>query len=696
MDYETMCNAFIAVFIDYEDENNKKIFIISDYQNDYVEFIEFLEDCIKTKSFHFSFNGIAFDAQITQYVLENKFYLSQNKPLDIAKLIYKQAQKTISKSNNNEFLDYPEWKLSINQLDIFKLLHWNNVNKRTSLKWAQYSMDWYNIEEMPIHHATEIFTKEEYDLIIEYCINDVLSTKKLIELSKEQIDLRISLTKDYKLNLLSASETKITKDLFMEFLSKKTGIDKKDLKKGRTNRGSIDIKEVIFPYIEFKTPEFNNVLNYFKSCIITSTKSSIDYKLNYNGHMLSYGQGGIHSSIKKGNIIESSSEYMIIDSDFSSYYPNLCINNKLAPAHLPQKEFNELYKFLYEERKKIPKSNPKNGVYKLMLNGLFGLTMEDNSPFKDWLVGMTITVNGQLILSMFIEKVTLSIPEAFIIQANTDGVTFYIPRNKYNNYIKIASEIEKLTALEFEHVEYKKFLMRDVNSYISITTNDKVKSKGAFEWEDLDKKKVATFHKNKSFLVIPKAIYEYFINGIKPEDYLDQNDNIFDYCGAVKAKGSWHFETRKIVHQVPDKYLYMSTREQVDYLNNNGWRQSWGPDNWVRKDSPNQEANNGVPTEVAFKSAIRQESVVESKRLQKIIRYYISNSGERVVKCNDDGREIQVEAGKWKQTVCNKISKELKVKDMNIDYNYYLQAIYKEIHSIDEKITRGYKQLDLF
>ena len=41
--------------------------------------------------------------------------------------------------------EYAEWNMSIKQIDVFKLNHWDNAAKRSSLKWIQYSMDWDNM-----------------------------------------------------------------------------------------------------------------------------------------------------------------------------------------------------------------------------------------------------------------------------------------------------------------------------------------------------------------------------------------------------------------------------------------------------------------------------------------------------------------------------------------------------------------------
>ena len=73
---------------------------------------------------------------------------------------------------------------------------------------------------MPIHHSDIIDTIEKQEMVLSYCRNDVKFTKKIMEYSKSQISLRGALTKEYGINLYSASEPRISKELFKYFLSK--------------------------------------------------------------------------------------------------------------------------------------------------------------------------------------------------------------------------------------------------------------------------------------------------------------------------------------------------------------------------------------------------------------------------------------------------------------------------------------------
>jgi len=626
MDYETLCSCFIAVFEGVKSEE-PIIFTIHESKNEILELVTFLERNIAYDEWHVSFNGLGFDSQITEHILRNKEQLLEQSGDTIARFIYRKAQDVINRSNNGEFQEYSPRDLSIRQLDVFKLNHWDNNAKRSSLKWIQYTMDWHNIIDMPIHHTTEV-TTEQIPEIIRYCINDVKSTKQIMFLCKDQIDLRRNLTDEYGIDLYSASEPRISKELFLLFLSKQTGIKKYELRQMRTNRLKITVRDIILPYIEFKTATFQNLLKKFQDVVIYpgETKGGFKYSVRYKGVQTDFGLGGVHGA-RSTKVYEANQEMIIMTSDVTSFYPNLAIRNKWAPAHLPKEEFCNLYEWFFEERKKIPKKDPKNYVYKIILNSTYGLSNDENSFLYDPEFTMRITINGQLSLTMLYEMICEEIPNALPLMQNTDGLETMIPKHYEDKYMEICRRWEKLTNLQLEHDKYSKIILGDVNNYIAITEDGKSKCKGRFEFANL------AMHKNKSFLVIPKAIHAYFVDGIKPEDYIKSITNIFDFCGGVKIKGDWSFYEHKIA--------------AGDY---------------------------------------------SVEKLQHTIRYFISKTGSKVIKKNNtDNREIQIEAGKWLQTLM--IDYEDKpFSEYDINYDYYLDKINKEIRDLEPIVT----QLSLF
>ena len=625
MDYETLSNCFIGVFEDVKSEH-QEIFVCHKSKNDIEELVHFLKRNQSLNEWHISFNGLAFDSQITEHILRNQEQLLELDGDTIARFIYRKAQETIERSNSGEFALFSPRHLSIRQIDVFKLNHWDNPAKRSSLKWIQYTMDWHNID-MPIHHTTEI-EKGQIPEIINYCINDVKSTKQIMHLSKDQINLRKVLTDEYDIDLFSASEPRISKELFLHFLNKSTGIKKWDLKQMRTQREHIIFKDIILPYVEFKTATFQNLLKKFQDIILWpgQTKGGFKYSVQYKGVKTDYGLGGIHGA-RASKVYNSTEDMIIMTSDVVSYYPNLAIRNGWAPAHLPKEEFCEQYEWFFEERKKIPKSDPRNYVYKIILNSTYGLSNDENSFLYDPQFTMRITINGQLSLSMLYEMICEEIPGAIPLMQNTDGLETMIPREYEAQYLEICKRWEKITSLELEHDKYSKIILGDVNNYIAVNEDGKSKCKGRFEYKDL------ALHKNKSFLVIPQAIHAYFVDGIKPEKFISENLNIFDFCGGVKIKGDWKF----IEHKV----------ELGDY---------------------------------------------STTPLQHTIRYFISKTGSKIIKRNNtDQREIQVEAGRWLQTtLINYVEKPFEEYDIN--YDYYLEKIRKEIESLEPSTN----QLSLF
>lgn len=657
MDYETLVDCFIGVFESHQTEDRRE-FVCYKYRNDYAELKDFLQLNVENHEFHFSFNGLAFDAQVTQFIIESDFYDLTGD--EIGKEVYKFVQNNIiPQQSNRPFPKFPyrEWEIAVKQVDLFKLNHWDNPAKSSSLKWIQYSMDWHNIQEMPIHHTTSIQTEEQLNTVLAYCVNDVKSTKQIFLLSKSQIRLRNTLTQEYNINLYSASEPRISKEIFAYFLSNSLGIPKKELRTYKTRRTEIIVDDIILPYISFKTPDLQNILSEFRKIVIDplETKGSLKLSMNYKGVKTDFGLGGVHGANSPG-VYKSDDEHVIMSSDVTSFYPNLAIRNRWSPEHLENDKFCELYEWFFEERKKIPKADPRNYVYKIILNSTYGLSNDENSFLYDPEFTMRITINGQLSLMMLYEMICTEIPDCVPLMQNTDGLETKIPRDQVDKYLEICSRWEKITNLQLEHDTYSKVILADVNNYIALTEWKELKKdiwlslktsepdylykisegkfyvsmtkcKGRFEFKGL------ALHKNKSSLIIPKAIYNYFIKGIAPEVFLQNNRNIMDYCIGNRARGAWVFASTCII----------------------------------------------------------DGNVVEEE-LQHVIRYYISNKGCKIIKKNKtDNREIQTEAGRWLQTVYNVHSdKEWTAYDIN--ESYYLQAIEKEIDNISQAVS----QLNLF
>jgi hypothetical protein len=638
MDYETMANLFVAVFQDYVSKETHIFKIHSSLNNDIEPLIKFLKRNKTLKEKHISFNGLSFDSQITQFIIKESDKLLKADQSDIVSKIYKTAQETIELSKNREFPRYPEWKLTIDQLDVFKINHWDNANRRTSLKWAQFSMDWSNLQDMPIHHATKVTTTEEINMITDYCINDVESTKKILHLSKPLVNVRKKIKEKYGLECMNFSNTTLGSQLLLGLYCNATEREKKEVKNLRTYRNGIPIKDILFDYIEFQSAPFQSFIEKLKNTTIYNTKSDFKFKLRFKGYQFHYGAGGIHQCIKPGKYI-AEGNIIIKDLDVASLYPSIACMNNMSPAHLGD-EFFQVYKKDIVDVRLAEKQKSKEDRdvaiiegFKEAANASYGNSNSEYSWLYDPQYTMQTTINGQLLLSMLVENILINIPDSVLLQTNTDGATLQFDKKYLNNYDEICKAWEEKTKLILEYADYSAMYIWDVNNYISLYTDGNAKCKGRFEWEDLQNHKYTHLHKNKSHLVVAKAIYNYFVNGIEPEEYIKSNINIYDYCAGVKIKGNWTF--------------YKKALENGQYIN---------------------------------------------EPQQKTLRYYISNKGCKIIKTNNsDKREIQVEAGRWQQTIFNQYI-EKPFEEYDINYDYYLGNIKKEIEILEPK----FKQLKLF
>lgn len=251
--------------------------------------------------------------------------------------------------------------------------------------------------------------------------------------------------------------------------------------------------------------------------------------VNINGHKYVFGVGGLHSSVDP-SIVESNDEFVIIDEDVASFYPNLAIKNEIYPQHLGI-QFCKTYLDIYNQRKASPKGSALNGALKLALNGTYGKSNDKFSPFYDPQYTMAITINGQLSLCMLIEQI-LKLEGASSVQSNTDGITVRVKRSDSEKVNEIIKEWEDITKLEMERNDYSKMFIRDVNSYLSIyAESGKAKLKGAYEYEMIH-------HKDNSARVVKMAVEAFLVKGIPLEEFITKHENKLDFMLRTKVPRS--------------------------------------------------------------------------------------------------------------------------------------------------------------
>ena len=172
--------------------------------------------------------------------------------------------------------------------------------------------------------------------------------------------------------------------------------------------------------------------------------------------------GGLHAAIQNTCVIAKPNERMGED-DVGSMYPSIAIENGLFPAHLGQPFvpiLAEMKTLRMEAKRKAkdetlsPAARAKwqalSDMLKLAMNaGAFGDTNQEFSQFYDPQLTMSITINGQLMLAMLVERL-LEIEGCRVVQANTDGVVSLFDKKHTPQYDQIINDWQEDTGLILE------------------------------------------------------------------------------------------------------------------------------------------------------------------------------------------------------------------------------------------------------
>ncbi len=277
-DLEVYPNFFSCGAI-YANGKGERVYEISDRKDDTEELLTFLRN-IKAGGYRLiGFSNEGFDYPVLHYILQKarKAKTSGNKLNLTAAEIYKVTMDIITSTKDDRFgKKVKESEVILPQVDLFKVHHFDNPARATSLKMLEFNMRSPNIEELPFPVGT-ILTPEQMDVVVKYNKNDIRETLKFYRFSYEALKLREDLTQQFGFDCTNLNDTRIGKELFIRRLEEASpGCCYTKGKFGRTinqtKREKIVIKDCLFPYIKFDRPEFKAVHDWFKKQVITETK----------------------------------------------------------------------------------------------------------------------------------------------------------------------------------------------------------------------------------------------------------------------------------------------------------------------------------------------------------------------------------------------------------------------------------------
>jgi len=157
-------------------------FQISEYKNDLYSFIKFYTG--KNWDYVCGYNYLSFDSQVIQFIINEHKNWFEFDGLVIAQKVYEFTQMLIDNQKYNLFNPYKESNLEIAVIDVFLIFGLNNEARMSSLKKCEFQIDYHSVEEMPIHHSSKDLTIVEIDEIQQYRRNDVLATYELLKIAK--------------------------------------------------------------------------------------------------------------------------------------------------------------------------------------------------------------------------------------------------------------------------------------------------------------------------------------------------------------------------------------------------------------------------------------------------------------------------------------------------------------------------------
>ena len=540
-DIEVFRNVFHCTLLDTETEELIK-FECSSRKNDIEDMCKFF---INEDAYFCGYNNIHYDNPIINYCIEffsNSKYTYEKICLSIFNL-----SNVITKDKDN-IERWKRWKYAKNfkTIDLLTMLYSKAL--RVSLKEMEVTMMYKNVQEFNLDWNKNL-QEQDIDSMIDYNINDVMATYELLKRCEKDIQLRINIENQYNINCLSVDGVNIGMQILAEEYMKKTNIPWNILKEMRSPANTIKLSKIILPFIKYDTPVLQDLLDEMKQLNVSPGRKGYEKQFLLENLVISVGVGGIHS-INGPEIIIPTEDELLVDLDVASLYPSMLLNFDFYPKHLG-KEFKEVYQEIKDKRIHAKRTGDKvtNETLKLALNGLSGNLQNEYSWCYDPEAVMGIRINGQLLLLMLTER--LIAIGAKPIQLNTDGIFCRIPKNKYDEAMLICKEWESLTGLELEEDRFKSFYQLAINDYFGVFESDKIKEKGCFITE-------VKLGKGLTPKIIPKAIEKYFLEGIKPKDYIPSNKDIKDFLMSEKTGKQWVVEYNGKQQQRTNRF-YAST-----------------------------------------------------------------------------------------------------------------------------------------
>lgn len=617
----------------------------------------YTDERIAVRSDMFGYNSSKYDRLMVAALL--MFANQTNSTKELITKLYETSKNIISLQDNPEMSrsDYflsslRKYSIPYKDIDVMTIFALNKVGKGVnskgetiyfgkSLKQTSINLQWYEllehelppISDVDIHFYNKDYRYKDmtYDQvnqlvnkwdryvipewitdIMHYNLNDVFIVCEMIRLYIDEVRLRYNISKAYEVDVLSSSRSNIADNLFVKFYSEFSGLAESQWRGRKTERTAMSFKRVIFPFIQFKTQECQDLLSEMKKVIVYSIgkkalkdvavkypdfkylKTSTDsgwFEIKINKLVYTIATGGLHSQdiprelkskIKyidcpsTGDLTQSDDiwsaitddSFIYVHWDIASFYPSIMDVYKIAPEHMNQSIFVKLIHWLKETRvqAKHSKDDYINGIFKdllaqafkIVINSIYGKLGFEKGDLCDRLAVLKVTINGQLMILMLCEELELNGIE--VMSANTDGIVVKLHKRNKEKFEEIAANWKKITGLEADSEEYKCYINRDINNYVIEELNGKVSYKGALN----PKMYAVDLQKGYDEPIVAQAVVNYFLKGKPILESLYECTNILDFCKTQNVNRNFRVE-----YTIGGKRIQMQQNNRY-YVTNKG------------------------------------------------------------------------------------------------------------------------------
>lgn len=199
----------------------------------------------------------------------------------------------------------------------------------------------------------------------------------------------------------------------------------------------------------------------------------------------------------------------------------------------------QVYADILEKRIKAKRSGDKvtANALKLVANTTYGAMLNQYNDLFDPLMGRSVCISGQLYLLELAQHLYKDIEGLRVIQCNTDGIMVEFDDFNYNKVKEITQEWQNRTGFELEEDSIIKIAQKDVNGYIVVQADGKVKAKGGYLVKGIAP--AGAFNVNNSCVIVATALKEFFVNETPVEDTINGCDDIFQFQIIAKASAKY-------------------------------------------------------------------------------------------------------------------------------------------------------------